>query len=149
MTYGLHFVSPFSELSMPRTCRNALRILPVLHLHLRTMGPERLALDELCRSCQETLLFTFFKPPVTSLKKRFLQSLLLLPGIIFAIFSQSIDLPSEPGERNHPSASDQSLLSLLEPYLVIGVGLAREVVHLPVESSGAGLLTLSPSFLLI
>lgn len=84
---------------------------------------------------------TFFKPPVTLLKKRFLQSLLLLPGIAFAISLQLMDLPSKSRVRIHSVVADLTALGSLVAYLGTAVGHVREAPRLRETSNDAVFLT--------
>ena len=70
-----------------------------LKLRIFIFGPRTLNCKKVTEGIaqwDETQRATFFSPPATSLKNRFLQSLLLLPGMAFAISLQSMDFVSPP-----------------------------------------------------
>lgn len=140
--YDLHSLSPFSGLSAPRTCRSPLRSLLVSHLHHRTTDPDLLGQrPKVAQAWDRGLSSTFFKPPVTLLKKRFLQSLLLLPGIAFATSLQFMDLPSKYRIRTRSALVDLTVLGSLVPYLGTVVGHVREAPRPHETSNDAVFLT--------
>ena len=140
--YDLHSLSPFSELSAPRTCHSPLRSLLVSHPHPQTTDPN--LLDQRPRVTQawgRRLSATFFNPPVTLLKKRFLQSLLLLPDIAFATSLQLTDLPSKPRVRTRSVVVDLTESGLLATYPGTVVGHVREALRPHETSNDAVILT--------